>query len=180
MIDTSVLRAASGVDASSEVASSCGLFLEAVFKICHQVVKSNAISLEWTKDRPERPWNPYMSIYSLKWLSWMKSRGKIHKMKEETYSQDLRDDLEESQNTDQQKESVLKDAFLVEAALNADLILVSLDESLKKLLKRSVSEIPEIGKILWVNPTKENDTFLRWLEDGAPFEEKWALEYDRS
>jgi len=178
VIDTSVLRAASGVETSSEDAASCGHFLEAVLEICHRVVRSEAIKSEWKKGRPERPWNLYMSRYSRKWFLLMTSKRKVHKIEEETYSQDVRDNLEESQDTDSQKKAVLKDAFLVEAALKTDLIIVSLDEKLKELLKRSIPAISDVKTILWVNPTRKTVSLLEWLEAGAPFEKKWTVGYD--
>ena len=63
-----------------------------------------------------------------------------------------------------------KDVPLVEAALRADGIVVSLDEEAK-----GAFQVRELNLVMWVNPVREHQRVKTWLEDGAPPIEEWKL-----
>ncbi len=64
----------------------------------------------------------------------------------------------------------LKDVPLLEAALRADHIVVSLDEE-----ARNAFQFRELNIITWLNPVRERERVNAWLEDGAPAVEEWKL-----
>jgi hypothetical protein len=66
----------------------------------------------------------------------------------------------------------MKDLHLIEAALQADRIVVSLDENARILL-----QVQELNTIMWVNPVSEHRRIQSWLEQGAPPVDEWKLGY---
>ncbi|HEV2689742.1 MAG TPA: hypothetical protein VGV35_14365 [Bryobacteraceae bacterium] len=65
---------------------------------------------------------------------------------------------------------MLKDLHLVEAALGAEDIVVSMDENARMLFA-----VRELREIMWVNPVREPQRVLDWLEQGAPTVDEWKL-----
>jgi hypothetical protein len=68
----------------------------------------------------------------------------------------------------------LKDVHLIEAALAADKIVVSLDDQ-----ARALFDVGELRTILWVNPVRHHPDCLAWLDEGAEPDERWRLGRDR-
>jgi hypothetical protein len=69
-----------------------------------------------------------------------------------------------------EREAILKDAHLIEAALSADRIVASLDEHARTLFQTS-----ELNVVTWVNPVSERARIKAWLEEGAPPVYEWKL-----
>jgi hypothetical protein len=67
---------------------------------------------------------------------------------------------------------MLKDLHLIEAALAAASIVVSVDDR-----ARALFQIRELGAITWVNPVSDNERIQAWLEEGAPAVDEWKLGY---
>jgi len=65
----------------------------------------------------------------------------------------------------------------VEAALAADLIVVSLDETVRGLLKGVSAQVTEVRPVTWANPDKEDEGCIAWLEGGAEVEGHRQLGY---
>ena len=63
-----------------------------------------------------------------------------------------------------------KDVHLIEAALNADRIVASLDENARMLFHTA-----ELNVVTWVNPVSERLRIRAWLEEGAPPVDEWKL-----
>lgn len=72
--------------------------------------------------------------------------------------------------TDAERESLLKDVHLIEAALAADKIVVSLDDE-----ARALFDVGELGTVLWINPVRYYPDCLTWLAEGAEPDNRWLL-----
>ena len=59
--------------------------------------------------------------------------------------------------------------FLV-AALQADRIVVSRDETVRVLFRQCCPAVKEIRSVLWANPEIEAEEVVSWLEGGARME----------
>jgi hypothetical protein len=77
------------------------------------------------------------------------------------------------------RDAMLKDIHLVEAALNADKIVVSMDEVVRGYFHVATQKVGELRLIAWVNPCKSEETPLEWLKDGAELERERLLGYQR-
>ena len=78
-----------------------------------------------------------------------------------------------------QKEDMLKDYFLLEAALASDKTVISLDDkTARKLFSQASQNIDEIKEIVWVNPDKSEEKPIEWLMNGALAEtERFLVNY---
>jgi hypothetical protein len=69
---------------------------------------------------------------------------------------------------DSDRTAMDKDFLLLEAALHADFIVISLDEKVRNLFAAGARRVGEIRYIAWVNPDgDEAETVGRWLQNGA-------------
>ena len=68
------------------------------------------------------------------------------------------------------RESILKDFHLIEAALTTDKIVVSRDDR-----ARSLFNVPELNTVVWVNPVTNHPDCLTWLAEGAQSTQRWLL-----
>jgi hypothetical protein len=71
-----------------------------------------------------------------------------------------------------ERDAILKDAHLIEAALSADRIVASLDDN-----ARALFHIAELNVVTWVNPVSATARIRAWLEEGAPPVDEWKLGY---
>ena len=70
-----------------------------------------------------------------------------------------------------------RDACLIEAALATDRTVASLDEQVRALFRQAADQVGELRAIVWVNPEREEDDPILWLERGAPVEPDRMLGY---
>ena len=70
---------------------------------------------------------------------------------------------------------MLKDIHLVEAAFQADKIVISMDETVRLCFHELTQKIRKLTKIAWVNPCKYEEKPIDWLESGAMLEKKRFL-----
>ena len=84
--------------------------------------------------------------------------------------QSLLRDIEKTVNSDQDINAVRKDIHLIHAALAADRSIVSCDETARQLFGNASAAVPDLSSIVWVNPDREAETPIRWLENGAEAE----------
>jgi N12 class adenine-specific DNA methylase len=117
-------------------------FLSGVLSICHQVIVSPKIKDEWKQHR---------SKYFTHWRTSMCSRKKI-KDENAPEDPDFRNNVE-SISDQKKKEAMKKDIHLIEAALAADRVIVSLDDEAKKHFHEFLSK----QKIKWINPLKDKN-----------------------
>ncbi len=170
VIDASVARAAGPEDAVHPMAKNCRDFLLAVRDICHRMIFTEPIAAEWKQ---------HQSGFARQWRTSMNARKKIDWI---VVSEDeaLRRQLQEAGTTDKQKEAMLKDAHLIEAASIQGKRIAALDEIVRELFRRSADLAPQLRDICWVNPNRPIEDSLGWLSDGAPADPFRMLGHDPS
>ncbi len=89
----------------------------------------------------------------------------------------LREQLDDVAHSDNARDAMYKDACLIEAALATDRIVASLDEQVRELFRRATDRVGELRAIVWVNPEREEDDPILWLERGAPADSNLMLGY---
>lgn len=72
---------------------------------------------------------------------------------------------------------MLKDVHLVEAALQADKIVVSMDEVVRSCFHDLSSQAHQLKYIAWINPCQEHEHALDWLREGAEYVRACCLGY---
>ncbi|MGV9985891.1 hypothetical protein [Streptomyces olivaceus] len=77
--------------------------------------------------------------------------------------------------TPNQKKAVRKDLLLMHCAWASDELVSSLDEKMRHLLSALAPECPEIGSVVWVNPSRIEDAAIEWVKAGARTEEHRKL-----
>lgn len=112
--------------------------------ICHRVVVTSELEREWAVHR---------SRFFVMWMSWMKRKGKLA-----TFADCRRDDLRTAIGqldgpTNAERDAMLDDVHLVEAALVADRRIVSFDREARALFEDFASELPDAGSVVWLDPT---------------------------
>ena len=89
----------------------------------------------------------------------------------------LRDRLDDVAHSDNARDAMYRDVCLIEAALATDRTVASLDEQVRALFRQAAYRVGELRAIVWVNPEREEDDPLLWLERGAPVEPDRMLGY---
>ncbi|MGO8786191.1 MAG: hypothetical protein ACLQVL_02245 [Terriglobia bacterium] len=166
VIDASIARAAGRTD--HPISKACRVFLEGVLKICHHVVLTKEISEEWKR---------HQSKFTVLWRSSMVARKKVAWRKVARNSA-VRTRIQDLDFSEKECAAILKDAHLIEAALETDLAVASLDETARGLLRRAAQDVKALKRVLWVNPTKDEEHTIEWLEGGAEAEEPRRLGFE--
>jgi hypothetical protein len=166
VIDASVARAAGGEDAKSPTSKYCRDFLLAVLNISHRVVMTPDIRKEWDK---------HQSSFARTWLRTMVAKKKLEYRNDIVINDELWKGVEDFTDFNNQREAMVKDLLLIEAALKTDKIIVSLDEIVRKLFDKAAEQVEELRIIVWVNPAKLDEQAIFWLESGAPAEKERML-----
>jgi hypothetical protein len=106
VIDASVAQAAGPQGATHPTAKHCRDFLLVAEEVCHRMVFTPAV---------EEEWNEHQSGFARRWRRSMFARKKIDRF-EAPADTAFRGQLERVATTEKQKEAMLKDAHLIEAA----------------------------------------------------------------
>ena len=147
------------VDASvaGEPSKGCRAFLEAVLELCHYIVMTPKIADEWKR---------HARRFARKWRVRMEARKKVQRIGS-TENATLRAKIESKALRRKDREAMLKDVHLLEAAIATDRSIISLDEAARLLFADASKTISEIRNIVWVNPEKPDERPIVWLEEGA-------------
>lgn len=167
VIDASVARASGGKEAIHPTSKATRDFLQAVLTICHKIVMTPAIRAEWDE---------HQSNFALKWRSSMVARKKLIQLNVEEQP-GLRQQVELENIPQGQKNAMFKDCHLIEAAMNTDRRIISLDDAARNLFVELSLSVTDIQDVLWVNPALDARQVIAWLE-GAPNEAKWKLAHN--
>lgn len=158
VIDASVLHASG--ESVHPTSRGCREFLEHVRDICHRAAATEAILNEWST---------HQSKFAFGWRRAMYARRKIEILSVQP-DEAMRNRLPRPDLTVAEHEALLKDIHLIEAALAADKIVVSLDDE-----ARALFDVGSLSTILWVNPVRHFADCLAWLAAGAEPDERWML-----
>ncbi len=120
-------------------------------------------------------WNQHQSGFARKWRSSMVARKKLILLNV-VERQDIRQRVELENFTQDQKNAMLKDCHLVEAAISTDKRIISLDDAARNLFVVLSDNVADLQDVLWVNPVSDVDQVMSWIE-GAPNEAKWTLSH---
>lgn len=80
--------------------------------------------------------------------------------------------------SDKKRDAMLKDVHLIEAPLQADKIVVSMDETVRQCFDGVTHKISRLALITWVNPCVSDEMVIGWLQRGAPLEKERLLGYN--
>jgi hypothetical protein len=161
VVDASVAQSAGWETSTQGPSIRCRQSLEAILTFDHEVVFSQECLDEWKRHR---------SNYSKKWLYSMFSRKKVMPPEDLTHNEKLRASLSQAAISDSSRAAIEKDAHLLEAALQADRIVISRDETVRALFRQCCPAVAEIRTVLWANPEVEAEKVIPWLEGGARME----------
>ena len=166
VIDASVARASGEGLANHPSAATTRDFLQAVLKICHKAVMTQAVREEWDR---------HQSNFARKWRSSMVARKKL-RLLVIPERENLRNKLQSENIPPTKRNAMLKDFHLIEAALKTDQRIITLDDAARTLFCETSSNISELRNILWVNPVSDPVEVMEWLRKGAHKEKRWKLE----
>jgi hypothetical protein len=142
---------------------------------CLRAVQDNRYGIYFHPQTWEE-WGRHRSEYSRQWLQGMYSRKRLRVKNEEEISASvlsvrLQKLIGKKIGYEILSEAVytimLKDCHLVEAALDADRVVISLDDRVRFHFKAVSEIVTEIGPIVWVNPDNTEEESVAWLEAGA-------------
>ena len=140
-------------------------FLMEVRAVCHKVVMTPEISVEWQN---------HGTKFALGWQKSMMARRKLATLFV-LHNSVLRVRIRQAQITPRQRRAMEKDAPLLEAALSADRIVISRDEEARGLYKALAADWPPLRDVLWLQPDESPTEALDWLRRGAKPTRKWQL-----
>jgi hypothetical protein len=145
VIDASVARSAG--ETQHPVSSACREFLTYVCDFCHNAVASFELMAEWKR---------HQSRFTRKWRRSMAARRKALRQIETTPLS-----VDYSSFTEKSEKAVKKDLFLLETAIAADKIIVTLDKAFYEALGTTPQGQTLLNRIRWYNPlTKTPEDLL--------------------
>jgi len=163
VIDTDVVCSACGKGTAHPSAKKCCDFLQAVLDVCHRFVLTPLIKDEWDRHISSRV------NYFKTWRATMIARGKLVVI-DPPAGRTLCHNVEKTADSDNDLDAIRKDIHLIHAALAADGSIVSCDETARQLFGKASSTVPDLSPIVWVNPDREEEKPIQWLEKGAEAE----------
>lgn len=123
-------------------------------------------------------WERHKSTFASGWLVSMVSRRRVI-FDDVPPSNKMRREIERAAATKPSEVKALrKDFHLIEAAIATDRIVVSLDETVRKLFRTASRSVAAIEKVVWVNPTNTAEESVMWLRRGAKPENARMLGHD--
>ena len=170
VIDTDIAHSAGGVDARHPTSKSCRDFLSTVMETGHKVVTTEAIQAEWRVHR---------SRFTSTWFSSMMARKRVCRVNAPPDNA-LREKVEEVASSEHKHAAMLKDIHLVEAAFQADNIVISMDERVRYCFHDAAHKVGVLKQIAWVNPCKDEEKPLDWLKEGAELEKERLLGFEKA
>ena len=169
VIDTDIARAASPRDTLDPRPKDCHKLLEVVRDAEHRVVTTRAIRTEWSKHQSQFTQTWFASMIARKQVCWIDAPA----------DDQLRGDVERHAISEKKRDAMLKDTHLIEAALQADKIVISMDEKVRQAFGEVTYKIRPLALIAWVNPCVSDEMVIDWLQRGAPLEKERLLGYGR-
>lgn len=160
VIDTSIARAAGGEGATFPTSKHCRDLLLAVRTICHRLVLTSDITEEWNRNQ---------STFARQWRVSMEARRKVERLNVAPDTA-LRRKIEQTATVQSDRNAMLKDCCLLEAALAADRIVLSLDDTVRALFADAARHVGELRAVMWSNPDILDEATVAWLENGAKVE----------
>jgi hypothetical protein len=165
VIDASVARAAGTEESVHPTGKNCREFLKSVLHVCHSLVMTPDLKAEWAK---------HQSSFTRKWRLQMMARKK-HISLEVEPAHSIGDAIGKLDVADSERAKMGKDSLLIDAALASDKSVISLDDTVRGLFAAASKSLRELRQIVWVNPNREDEQPVQWLQQGAKPERKRML-----
>lgn len=165
VIDTNIAQSYS--ESTNARSIACRAFLNAVRDLEYRIVMSPDLAEEWKRHR---------SRAFVIWLKGIYSR-KLQYDIEDVENASLREKISQFAPSDKDRQEMLKDVLLLEAALVTDERIASMNELDRERFQKISRFIKEIQNISWVNPEIEAEKAIEWLENNAPIEAWRQLGY---
>jgi uncharacterized protein YqfA (UPF0365 family) len=163
VIDASVARAAG--ETEHPISRANRDLLRQVMSVCHKVVMTPDISREWKAHR---------SRLSFQWHAAMTARKKVFDA-HQTADPDLCSRIDACPLSKNQRAAIQKDLHLIEAGLATDQIVISADDSARRLFATVSARVGALKSVVWVNPAEEPEALQEWLKQGARPVSDWQL-----
>jgi len=172
VIDASIARSAGGNEATTSCSKHCRDFLKSVLEICHRIVMTSEMMSEW---------NRHQSNFARQWRVSMVARKKVDYLDDTKNNMvsAISNKVESVAVNKKDLDAMRKDFHLIDAALASDRTIASLDEAVRELFIAASSSVGELKSIVWVNPAKEEEQPIFWLQNGAKAEKERQLGYRR-
>lgn len=161
IIDADIAR--SSGTSEHPIASGSRKLLENLTSKGHKVAMCPSLMQEWKKHR---------SHFATKWLASMVAKKKIHFI---VPAKKIQQFIENSIEDCKDKEIALKDCHLVDAALLADRIIASNDDTARKVFCTLSKSMGEIGTVSWFNAVTDGAFISGPLMDGEYIPEIYYL-----
>ncbi|MYG00087.1 hypothetical protein F4212_13280 [Candidatus Poribacteria bacterium] len=158
VIDTDVVQSSGSENATDPRAVNCRDFLKAVRFHNYRVVVTREINAEWKRHK---------SGFAHEWKVSMYVRRRIVDINPPE-NDALHDKITTTTNDPDEVEVMEKDFHLLQAALETDKIIISLDQTVRILFANASHHVGEIRIIIWVNPERTEEQPIAWLQNGAP------------
>jgi len=140
VVDTSVARAAGETD--HPTSSACRQLLLDILVICHRVAACDEMRAEWRRNA---------SRFTRKWMRSMAARKKpLRSIATDAVP------LQLERFEDAHREAIEKDLFLLEIAIAADGIVVTLDTSLRRALDTTEEGRRLSKRLVWIDPVEKS------------------------
>jgi hypothetical protein len=171
VVDASVARSCGDSKAIHPLSMQCRDFLLVMKECKHGVVMTKEIREEWTK---------HQSRFALTWLRQMIAIKQFKAISLTELDQEIWEPIKACAKTDKERAAMTKDILLLEAALATDRRIVSLDENTaRRYFTDAAKEIVKLQPLIWVNPSKEKENPIEWLQNDAPADPERMLGYSR-
>lgn len=166
VVDASIARSAGTTE--NPVSVRCREFLQTMLQVCHRVVMTPDLMREWRR---------HQSKFATGWLGAMQRRGKVITVIPDSDSQTLLAvAIQRADLTKKQEDALTKDCLLVVAAWEADHLIASRDDRVRKLFASLNSHVDGISSLIWVNPDHSEEDVTAWLHAGARSESHRRLD----
>lgn len=153
VIDADIAR--SSGNSEHPVSSGSRMLLENVAKNGHKTAMCQTLMQEWRKHK---------SIFATKWLASMFARKKVIIIKHNNSTKNL---VEQNISSVKEQKIALKDSHLIDAALAADKIIASNDDTARDVFKKLTLANGEIGGIVWLNAVSDKEFITDTLMAGG-------------
>ena len=143
VVDSDVIQSCSPLGSQHPIGSRNRDFLIGILEICHHVVLTDEISDEWRN---------HSSSFFRKWRLSMHAKKKFDRV---ITPDSLGTKLEKLDVSEKAIAAMLKDVHLIDAALCADCIVISMDEKAHNLFINASDRIKKIKRVRWLNPIND-------------------------
>jgi len=164
VIDACIASSATPKD--HPLAQACKECLDTVLEVCHRAVFTEDLRAEWRR---------HGTLFAYSWMGAMFARRNKVERRERVVHHPVRAAITRLKLAPSKWEAVQKDLHLIDLALETDGTIISHDETARDLFRLIAATAPSIRHLIWVNPTREDERAIEWLQNGAPPDEPRRL-----